>query len=193
MNLRTSLVVVLALLAHRDAVADQGTVDVQVDPTPFFLRGFAPEVGVGTGAHRIYLTVVAYDVPKVLREDAAFAERRDYRLGLGYEHFFRARFAGPFVGASALWTHSTFSRADTDTAGTAGTKEAGTLAATARVGWVFYPISALPHLLFGPWISASWAFSPDELMIGDKRIERRSLGFIAAAQLGWRFDLGGAR
>lgn len=184
---RSSLATILLLAVPLTAFADT-TVDVQVDPTPFFLRGFAPEVGVGMGPHRAYVTVVAYDVPTFLREDEAFDERRDYRIGLGYEHFLRSRFVGPFLGASALWTRSTFSRADIESD---ATEEVGTLAATVRLGWVFYPISALPDLLFGPWVSASWAFSPDDFMIEGRRIERRSLGFTAALQLGWRFELGG--
>jgi hypothetical protein len=131
-------VATIAILAASEAATAESTIDVQIDPTPFFLRGFAPEIGAGMGPHRVYLTVVAYDVPEFLREDKAFAERRDYRIGLGYEHFLRGRFSGPFVGASALWTHSTFSRADIESE---MTREVGTLAATARLGWVIYPIA----------------------------------------------------
>jgi hypothetical protein len=163
-------------------------IDVQIDPVPFFLRGFAPEAGVSAGAHRGYATVVAYDVPGFLLEDPAFDERRNYRLGLGYQYFFRGAPAGPFVGASALWTHSTFMRADL---ASGPEHEADTLAAAARVGWVLSPLRAVPALFLGPWISASYAFAPEAFAIEGRQIHRRALGVTGALQLGWRFSPGG--
>lgn len=178
-----ALVIASIALAAPAAAEPAWTVDLQVDPAPFFLKGFAPELGVAMGGHRAYLTAVGYDVPSFLREDKRFAERRNVIASAGYEYFLRGRFAGPFVGGSVALTNATFSLADRDTMAVT----TNTARIAVRLGWVFYPFSALPGLLFGPWISVGYGLAPRSFTIEDETIERRALGFAFAAQLGWRF------
>jgi hypothetical protein len=159
------------------------TLDVQVDPTPFFLRGFAPEIGYSIERHRVFATVIAYDVPSFLREDKQFAERRNYILGLGYEMFFRGHLDGPFASLGATLTNSTFSVVGSTTG---AEKTVDTFKAALRVGWVIHPLPRqAPRLFIGPWLGAAYALDPSAFTLEEHTIHRRAVGFAGALQLGW--------
>lgn len=180
---RTSLTLLAVLAAATPAVASPTELDVQVDPTPFFLAGFAPEVGVTLAGHRAYATVVGYDVPRFLREDPRFAERRNAIVSVGYEYFVRGALAGPFLGINGAVTNATFSLAD----GGSRDETVNTFRVATRLGWVIYPIAALPGLFLGPWLSVGYSVAPRAFAIDGQMIERKAIGFTGAAQLGWRF------
>jgi hypothetical protein len=159
------------------------TLDVQVDPTPFFLRGFAPEIGYSIERHRVFATVIAYDVPSFLREDEQFAERRNYILGLGYERFFRGHLDGPFASLGATLTNATFSLVGSTTG---AEKTVDTFKASLRVGWVIHPLPRqAPRLFIGPWLGATYALDRDTFTLEEHTIHRKAVGFAGALQLGW--------
>src|SRR4051812_44025218 len=90
------------LVASRTAAAEpppSSALDLQIDPLPLFLHGFATEVGLRSGGHRVFATAIAYDVPGFLDEDSRFSERRNYLLGAGYEYFPNGRGTGLSIGA----------------------------------------------------------------------------------------------
>lgn len=159
------------------------SVDVQLDPTPFFLKGFAPEVGFSIGSHRLYGTVVAYEVPTFLAEDKHFNERR-LLGGIGYQYFFLGHVRGPFASASLGVVHSRFELAETG-----GVKRTTTLKSTLRLGWAFAPFHAVPELFFAPWVGPVFSFLAEEFAIDGRSIDRRPVGVTGAFQIGWRFGL----
>jgi hypothetical protein len=159
------------------------SVDVQLDPTPFFLRGFAPEVGLSLGRHRFYATVIAYDVPKFLAEDRGFQERR--LLGaLGYQIFFLGHVEGPFASLGLSLVRSRF-----ELEATGGTHLTSTFKLTVRLGWSIVPFRALPELFVAPWVGPVVSVAPEGFAVDGRSIERRALGVSGAMQLGWRFGL----
>jgi hypothetical protein len=158
-------------------------IDLQIDPTPFFLHGFAPELGVSWGQHRAYVTAVAYDVPRFLREDKDFAERRNLIASAGYQYFVRRHLDGLFVGGSVAVTNATFSLAS----GGEEERTVNTVRVAARLGWMVAPLRVAPRLFFAPWISVGYSLAPASFAIAGTEIQRRSLGFTGALQLGWRF------
>lgn len=159
------------------------SIDVQLDPTPFFLRGFAPEVGLSLGRHRFYGTVIAYDVPKFLAEDRRFQERR--LLGaLGYQLFFLGHVEGPFASLGLSLVRSRF-----ELEATGGTHLTSTFKITMRLGWAIVPLRALPELFVAPWVGPVVSIAPEGFAVDGRSIERRALGVSGAIQLGWRFGL----
>jgi hypothetical protein len=160
------------------------SIDVQLDPTPLFLHGYAPELGLQSGRHRLLATVIAYDVPDFLEEDDRFDERRERLFGLGYQYFFFAHGNGLFAGATLTLTHSTFTLLRTGSSA-----ETDTFKSTLRVGWMLHPLAALPHLFIAPWLGPSLSFAPEEFSVDGERIERRPVGITGAVQLGWHFAL----
>jgi hypothetical protein len=160
------------------------TFDLQIDPTPFFFRGFAPEAGVSIGRHRIMATVIQYDVPTFLLEDAAFSERRDAIFGLAYQFFFFRHLDGLFAGIGTSATRSTFTRV-----GTASTRSTWTWRSTLRVGWMVSPFASNPHVFFAPWLGVHVALDPETFALEGRTIERRTFGLTGAIQIGYRFAL----
>ncbi len=159
------------------------SVDLQLDPTPFFLQGFAPEVGFSLGRHRFYATVIAYEVPKFLAEDRRFHERR--LLGaLGYQLFFLGHVEGPFASLGLSLVRSRF-----ELEATGGTQLTNTFKLTMRLGWAIVPFRALPELFVAPWVGPVLGIAPEAFAIDGRTIERRPLGLSGAIQLGWRFGL----
>jgi hypothetical protein len=164
------------------ALAVERTFDAQVDPTPLFLRGFAPELGVTLGRHRLMATIVQYDVPTFLAEDKAFAERRNGTFGLGYQYFFLHHLEGLFAGVMLSATSSSFRLVATGT-----THDTWTWRATLRVGWVVAPFASTPAFFLAPWVGANAAFAAERFAVDGTPITRRTIGVIAALQLGYRF------
>jgi hypothetical protein len=164
-------------------VYERRSVDVQLDPTPFFLKGFAPEVGFSVGRHRFYGTAVAYEVPMFLAEDKGFKERRVIGA-LGYHHFFFGHVRGPFASASVNLVRSRFERVET-----AGAKWTTTLKSTLRLGWAVAPFHAVPELFFAPWVGPVFSFGAEDFSIDGQPIKRRPVGVSGALQVGWRFGL----
>jgi hypothetical protein len=175
---------VLATSSPAAAAPASRAIDVQLDPLPFFLRGFAPELGVSWDGHRAFATVIAYDVPGLLAEDDRFEERRDWLIGAGYERFFLGPGRGPFAGASVSVTHSTFTLDRTG-----GSADTATVKLTVRVGWLLHVIPAVPALFIGPWLGPTFSVAPEEVVVDGERAHRRRIGVIGALQVGWRFSL----
>jgi hypothetical protein len=159
------------------------SVDVQLDPTPFFLKGYAPEIGFSAGKHRIYGTFLAYEVPKFLAEDKAFVERR-WIGALGYQFFFLDHVRGPFAAANLGVTRSRFTLAETG-----GVHLTTTFKSTFRFGWAFAPFDAVPELFFAPWIGPVFSFGAEDFAVDGRAIKRRPFGVVGALQVGWRFAL----
>ena len=179
-----ALAAIATALAARTATASPRVIDLQVDPTPLFLHGFAPEVGLTLGRHRAFATVVAYDVPGAIAEDDRFDERRRAIIGGGYEYFVRHDARGPFVGASVTVVLSRFTLASTGT-----TRDTTTFKTTGRIGWLFHPLRAAPGLVVAPWIGPSINVAPETFAIDGVAIKRRTVGALGAIQVGWSFDL----
>jgi len=184
MSRLTLLSTLLAAVCFADVTPRELTFDAQVDPTPFFLRGFAPELGLSIGRHRLMATVVQYDVPSFLAEDRAFGERRNGTFGIGYQFFFLRHLDGLFAGVMLSATSSTFTLLSTNTA-----HDTWTWRATLRVGWVVSPFASAPSFFLAPWLGANAAFVAERFTIDDTPIARRTIGFIGALQLGYRFPL----
>jgi hypothetical protein len=173
----------LAAVCCVSVAAASPTVDLQVDPTPFLLRGFAPELGVSWGKHRAYLTAVGYDVPRFLREDKAFAERRNLIVSAGYQYFVQRHLDGLFLAVNAAVTNATFSLAS----GGDEERTVNTVRVAARLGWMVTPLRVAPRLFVAPWISVGYGLAPSSFSIAGTEIERRAIGLTGALQLGWRF------
>jgi threonine dehydrogenase-like Zn-dependent dehydrogenase len=180
-------------LAPRSAVADEAaagatprslTLDLQVDPTPFFLSGFAVEAGLGLGRHRVMTTAIAYDVPDFIEEDDRFDERRQLLLGVGYQFDVLGGGHGPFAGGNLTYTRSRFTLLDTG-----GAAHADTFKSTFRFGWTFRPLDSVPSLFLAPWLGPSVSWNPSTFTVDGVRIDRRPVGVTGAIQLGWAFAL----
>lgn len=163
------------------ASASPVSIDLQLDPTPFFLHGFAPELGLSLGPHRLYATVVGYDVPRFLREDPAFSEHRTI-AALGYQYFFLGHLSGPFASVSANVVRSRFELLETGNGA-----NTTTFKSTLRFGWALQPFSF--PLFFAPWIGPVFSFGPEKPVVDGRTAERRVIAVTGALQIGWRFGL----
>jgi hypothetical protein len=185
---KVSLFVALSVttIVTRPVSAEVGrltSIDIQIDPTPLILKGFAPELGMAIDKHRVYATVIAYDVPRFLAEDKQFNERRLIG-GIGYQYFFMGHAIGPFAGLGLTLVRSRFELVDTG-----NSRFAVTPKITVRLGWAIAPLLSVPALFFAPWVGPVFSVSPETFAIDGKTIERRAFGVIGAVQIGWRLGL----
>lgn len=168
-------------LVLSSTLASPRAIDVQIDPTPLFLHGYAPELGLSVGAHRLYATVIAYDVPRFLREDPAFSEHRTM-AALGYQYFFLGHLSGPFASVGVSVVRSRFELLETGNGA-----NTTTVKSTLRLGLAVQPFSF--PLFVAPWIGPVFSFAPERPVVDGITAARRTVAVSGAVQIGYRFDL----
>ena len=154
--------------------------DLQLDPTPFFLQGYAAELGYNHNRHRLYITGVSYTVPEFLKEDKNFDEKRKLIAGLGYQYYFKKPQNGFYVGISVLNTWADFTNPSTGNA-----VSLTTIRTSGRIGYVLYPIKQWKRFFINPWMGPYYQIAPESAIIDGLQLKRKNFSYTLAIQIGF--------
>ncbi len=154
--------------------------EVETDPIAFGLRGFSGHVGrqIAGGAGRLQIGVFGADVPEVWHGHDG-VDIRARGVAVKADYFFGGHPGGLFVGVDGVYTHTRYQR---DATGSETTRNGSGIGP--RVGYRFN-IGA--HLYITPWVSVSYLFNTDDVMLGGERLEQKSYMFFPTVHVGWRF------
>jgi hypothetical protein len=180
---KTFIILALNLIFLTARAQNKGFFDLQLDPTPFFLKGYAAELGYNYAKHRFYVTGVGYTVPDFLKEDRNFDEKRKLVAGLGYQYYFKKPQKGLFVGMSVLNSWTDFTNPST------GNGVSFTTARTSgRIGYVFYPIKQWERFFFNTWVGPYYQIAPDSPIVDGLQLKRKNLSYTLAIQIGFNLN-----
>lgn len=173
----------LNLIFLTASAQNKGFLDLQLDPTPFFLKGYAAELGYNYAKHRFYITGVGYTVPDFLKEDSNFDEKRKLIAGLGYQYYFKTPQKGVYIGASVL-----NSWADFTNPATGNFASLTTIRINSRIGYVFYPIKQWERFFINTWVGPYYQIAPESPMVDGLPLNRKNFSYTLAIQIGFNLN-----
>lgn len=155
------------------------TVEVEVDPIAYALKGFSVHGALASENVRVDLGVFGIGVPEGFHGNTGMTQ---YSKGLGLkaQYFFDAERSGAFVGIGTDYSWSTFGDAATNAEVTQGAPSVGI-----NLGYRFN--IGTSGLYIVPWLGLDYTFASKTIDVGTKTFSQSSFRPFPTVHIGWKF------
>lgn len=174
------LVVVLILVLASTATMARAQWEVEADPVAYGLSGFSLHLARQAldGAGRVQVGIFGAEVPERFHGNDGFTVRTR-GVTAKADYFLRGQPAGLFLGVDGNYSRV---RYHLDTTG--GRTTRNLFALGPRVGYRF---NFGERVYLTPWVSTSYVFNTEDVIIDGERFEERPYRIFPAVHVGWRF------